>query len=113
MRDYPEDLREEDVDLEEFIFGRHDEEVDHKGILEYKVKFPAIHYMYSLINRGLTQEIPRILRRRGLIDPKKKCGTCVHRGPVKPHTCQLESFPSKTGAHPFHNRYFGTERNGG
>jgi hypothetical protein len=110
MRDYSEDLREEDVDLDEFIFGRHDEEVDHKGILEYKVKFPAIHYMYSLINRGLTQEIPRILRRRGLIDPIKKCGTCIHRGPVKPHTCQLQGFPSKTDGNPFPNKHFGTER---
>lgn len=109
MKGYPKDLRKEALDLDEFVFGRHDE-VDHKGILEYRVRFPAIHYMYSLINRGLSQEIPRILRRRGLLDPIKKCGTCDHRGPVKAHACQLEDFPSKTDGNPFPNKQFGTER---
>jgi hypothetical protein len=109
MEDYPKDLQEEAFDLDEFIFGRHDE-VDHLGILESKVKFPAIHYMYSLINRGLAHEIPRMLRRRGLLDPRKKCGTCDHRGPVKPHACQLASFPSKTDGNPFPNKHFGAKR---
>ncbi len=42
---YPMDFRGEDVDLEEFIFGRHDDKKDRKGILEYELQVPAIHYM--------------------------------------------------------------------
>jgi hypothetical protein len=42
---YPMDFRGEDVDLEEFIFGHHDDKKDRKGILEYELQVPAIHYM--------------------------------------------------------------------
>jgi hypothetical protein len=109
-KNYPRSLQREDVDLKEFVFGRHDDERDHKAMLDYRVDVPTISRMYGLINLSLKREIERILRQKRLVPPKKKCGTCVHRGPVKPHACQLESFPSKTDGNPFPNKHFGTER---
>jgi len=107
---YPEHLRDEDVDLEEFIHGRHDKERDRKGILEYNVRVAAIHYMYSLINRSLAQEIERILKNKGLVPTVRQCGNCVHRSSADPHICQLEEIPTKAGGKPLYNPHFGTER---
>ncbi len=107
---YPEHLRGEHVDLEEFIFGRHDELVDRKGILEYELQVPAIHYMYSLINRSLKREIEHILKKKDLIPKNRQCGNCVHRNPSEPHICRLEHIPGSKVVKPFYNQYFETER---
>jgi hypothetical protein len=107
---YPKHLQGEDVDLEVFIYGRHDDTGGRKGILESAVQVPAIHYMYALINLSLRREIERILRNKGLIPATKQCGNCIHRGPVEPHVCQLENIPTRKGDKRLYNRYFRTER---
>ena len=114
LKKYPEHLRGQDVDLEEFIFGRHDDKhddkKDRKGILEYELVVPAIHYMYSFINRGLKREIEHILKDKDLVPKNRRCGNCVHRRPADPHICQLEQIPGNKAVRPHENRYFGTER---
>jgi hypothetical protein len=107
---YPMDFRGEDVDLDEFIFGRHEDKKDRKGILEYELVVPAIHYMYSLINLSLKREIERILKDKDLIPKNRQCGNCVHRNPTEPHICRLEHIPGNKAFKPFYNQYFEIER---
>lgn len=110
LKKYPKRLRREDVDVEKCVFGYSNEKGYHKGILDRGVDVPTISRMYGLINLSLNQEIGRTLRRKQLVPPRKKCGTCVHRGPRKSPVCQLKSFPSKKDGNPFPNEHFGTER---
>ncbi len=110
---YPDHLRGEFIDLEEFIHGFHDVERGRKGILDYPVRVPTIHYMYSLINMALSQEIQRTLILRGLIHPVRTCGNCLNRGPVEPHMCELEKVSGGAGGKTSINPHFGTERNSG
>lgn len=110
LKKYPEHLRGVDLDLTEFIHGRHDSEKDRKGMLEYKVHVPAIHYMYSLINKSLVREVEHLLKKKHLIPSVKQCGNCIHRAAIEPYVCELEEIPGKIGGASSYNKHYGTDR---
>ena len=91
---YPDHLKGEFIDLEEFIHGRHGAERHRKGILDYTVSAPTIHNMYSLVNLALDQEIQRELVKKGLIYRKRQCGNCQFLGPAESYECELEEVSS-------------------
>jgi hypothetical protein len=112
LRSFGQQVASEMLGLQEFLHGRPGDGSVRPitGLLRKMPPKETIDSLYGFVNVELYQYTKEVLRRRGLITGRRRCGNCKHLPSLEPRTCQLRDFLDDSTDTRTENPHFGKLR---
>jgi hypothetical protein len=112
LQSFGKNAAAEMVDLQEFLQGRQgtDDLRPTKGLLSKRPPQDKIAALYGFVNIELYSYTKEVLRKRGVIPGRRRCGNCKHLPPSEPRACQLRNILDKRTGRRIENSHYGSIR---